>query len=332
MKPRKIALSVIFGFVMILICVALSLQLGSRRVPFAAVLDVLNGSNMESFDVKVIMGRIPRTVFGIIAGGALGVAGALMQSITRNPVADPSILGVNTGAALFVVCGISYLHITSSAQYIWLAIAGAALTFAFVYAVAAAGKAGATPLRLALTGAAVSIAFGSLISTIMLPDSRVMNSFRFWQVGSIGAATWENIALLLPFFVVGIVGAFILSPYLNALALGDEMAISLGVNVKVVRLLGAAVGIVLCGATTALAGPISFVGFMVPHLVRLAIGSDMRGLLPFSALGGAGLLLISDVIGRLIGYPGETEVGIVTALIGAPIFIIVARKAKVRSL
>ena len=167
----------------------------------------------------------------------------------------------------------------------------------------------------------------------MLPaDTHVLNSFRFWQVGSISGASWDKIELLAPFFIVGLALAFILSPQLNALALGDEMAASLGVNVKLVRVLAALSGVVLCGATTALAGPIGFIGLMVPHTVRMIFGSDMKIMMPMSALCGAAMLLSSDVIGRLIGGVGETEVGIVTAFLGAPVFIAVVRKAKVRSL
>lgn len=328
----KIIFSLFFLFITLVIAVFLSLYLGSRPVTLAEVLDALTGKNTDAFVTKAIRTRIPRTVFGLAAGGALGVSGAIMQSTTRNPIADPSILGVNTGAALFVVIGLVFFNISTAREYIWLALLGAALTTAFVYGVASLGSSGVTPMKLALAGATVSTAFGSLISTIVLPDVHAMNSYRFWQVGSIGAATWDTISLLLPFFLVGIALAFIMAPFLNVVALGDEMATTLGVNVGLIRLLSCIAGIILCGATTALAGPIGFVGLMVPHLLRALIGGDMRILMPLSILAGGDLLVISDVIGRIIGRPGETEVGIVTAFIGAPVFIYVIRKAKVRSL
>lgn len=333
MKKRRI-----FGLTAALLgllgaALLLSVALGSRSIPFGEVIGALLGRDSESLVSKVVHARIPRTVFGLIAGGALGVSGAVMQSITRNPIADPSILGVNTGAALAVVIGLVYLNITTAAQYIWLSLLGAGLTTAMVYGIASLGRSGLTPIKLALSGATVSTAFGSLISTIVLPDAQAMNSYRFWQVGSIGAATdWSHLTLLLPFFAVGLVMALLLAPYMNMVALGDEMATSLGVNVPLIRLLSCISGVILCGATTALAGPIGFVGLMVPHLLRAFIGSDMRVLIPLSVVAGGALLLLSDVLGRVIGRPGEMEVGIITAMIGAPVFIYIIRKVKVRSL
>lgn len=333
MKKRRI-----FGLTAALLgllgaALLLSVALGSRSIPFGEVIGALLGRDSESLVSKVVHARIPRTVFGLIAGGALGVSGAVMQSITRNPIADPSILGVNTGAALAVVVGLVYLNITTAAQYIWLSLLGAGLTTAMVYGIASLGRSGLTPIKLALSGATVSTAFGSLISTIVLPDAQAMNSYRFWQVGSIGAATdWSHLTLLLPFFAVGLVMALLLAPYMNMVALGDEMATSLGVNVPLIRLLSCISGVILCGATTALAGPIGFVGLMVPHLLRAFIGSDMRVLIPLSVVAGGALLLFSDVLGRVIGRPGEMEVGIITAMIGAPVFIYIIRKVKVRSL
>jgi len=309
-----------------------SISLGAKSIAFTKVIDVLLGNDPDSLEAAIILQRIPRTVFGILAGGALGISGALMQSITRNPIADPSILGVNTGASLFVVAGIAFFNITVAYQYIWLAIIGAGVTAVFVYSVASMGKDGATPLKLALSGSAVSIVLGSLVSTIMLPNNRVMEAFRFWQVGSIGSATWENIMLISPFLVVGFIVSMFISGYLNNLALGDEAATALGTNVVMTRTIGALSSVLLCGATTALAGPIGFVGLIIPHIIRLIFGSEMGKMLPLSFLGSAILMLVSDVIGRIISLPGETEVGIVTAVLGAPVFILAIRKGRVKSL
>ena len=326
MKKKKIAAVAVSSVLLFVAGIVLSLCLGSRTVAFTKVLEALSGKHVETLGAKVVLARVPRTIFGILAGGALGISGTLMQSITRNPVADPSILGVNTGASLFVVIGIAYLHISAASQYIWLAILGALLTTLLVYGVASLGKEGATPLKLALSGSAVAITLGSLVSTIMLPNDKVMQNFRFWTVGSIGRATTESIRLIAPFL------AMLLASQLNALALGDEAASSLGVNVRFVRAAGTVASVLLCGATTALAGPIGFVGLMVPHIIRLFLGSEMRLMMPFSFLGSSALLLISDVIGRLIGAPGETEVGIVTAVLGAPLFIAIIRKGTIRSI
>jgi len=309
-----------------------SISLGAKSIAFTKVIDVLLGNDPDSLEAAIILQRIPRTVFGILAGGALGISGALMQSITRNPIADPSILGVNTGASLFVVAGIAFFNITVAYQYIWLAIIGAGVTAVFVYSVASMGKDGATPLKLALSGSAVSIVLGSLVSTIMLPNNRVMEAFRFWQVGSIGSATWESIMLISPFLIVGFIISMFISGYLNNLALGDEAATALGTNVVMTRTIGALSSVLLCGATTALAGPIGFVGLIIPHIIRLIFGSEMSKMLPLSFLGSAILMLVSDIIGRVISLPGETEVGIVTAVIGAPVFILAIRKGRVKSL
>ena len=332
MGKKKFVFSIILCLTLLSIMAIFSISLGAKSIAFTKVIDVLLGNDPDSLETAIILQRIPRTVFGILAGGALGISGALMQSITRNPIADPSILGVNTGASLFVVAGIAFFNITVAYQYIWLAIIGAGVTAVFVYSVASMGKDGATPLKLALSGSAVSIVLGSLVSTIMLPNNRVMEAFRFWQVGSIGSATWENIMLISPFLIVGFIISMFISGYLNNLALGDEAATALGTNVVMTRTIGALSSVLLCGATTALAGPIGFVGLIIPHIIRLIFGSEMSKMLPLSFLGSALLMLISDVIGRIISLPGETEVGIVTAVLGAPVFILAIRKGRVKSL
>lgn len=310
----------------------LSLVVGVKIIPFSNVIAYMNHNDLDSITSAIITKRIPRTIFGILAGASLATSGALMQSITRNPIADPSILGVNTGASLFVVIGLAFFNITSANQYIWLSIVGAWLTAFFVYAIASMGKQGATPLKLALSGSAISIALGSFVSTIMLPNNQIMNSFRFWQVGSIGGASMESIKLLLPFFIIGFILSILISQSLDNLALGDELATSLGTNTLLIRILGAFAGVLLCGATTALAGPIGFIGLMVPHIIRSIIGNNMKVVLVFSVLIGAIILLGSDIIGRVIGYPSETEVGIVTAILGAPVFITIIRHTKVNAL
>ena len=280
----------------------------------------------------VVNERIVRTVFSLAAGAALGVSGALMQAITRNPIADPSILGVNTGASLFVVIGIAFWGISTAEQYIWLALSGAGLTSVFVYGIGSMGRGGATPIKLALAGTATSAALSSLVTAIMLPRGQVMDVFRFWQVGSVGGATWDSIFLVAPFLAIGVLAGVFSAPALNALALGDDVATGLGVQTGVLRITSAIAGVMLCGAVTALAGPIGFVGLMAPHAVRLVLGPDQRVLIPMSAVAGACVLSLSDVIGRLLGAPGELEVGVVTAFIGAPILVAIAVKSKVRTI
>lgn len=332
MKHVKITALSVGSLICLAICVIASLAFGARYISFSEVIDTLLHFDAASISHVVVRERIPRTVFGLVAGASLGVSGVLMQSITRNPIADPSVLGVNTGASLFVVSGIAFFHINTAGQYIWFALAGAAVTAVFVYGIGSMGRGGATPIKLALAGAATSAALSSLVSAIILPRTDVMNAFRFWQVGSISGATWKGISSVLPFLILGLVIGILASPALNALALGDDVATGLGVRTGTVRIAGALAGVLLCGATTALAGPIGFVGLMVPHTVRLLCGPNLRLIIPMSAVGGSIVLTLADVIGRLIGSPSELEAGIVTAFLGAPILIIIAMRTKVRSL
>ncbi|MGB8455570.1 MAG: iron ABC transporter permease [Anaerocolumna sp.] len=332
MKYTKIITILIGSIISLVLCLFASLAFGARYISLHEVIYALLHTKTDSINDLVVRERIPRTVFSIIAGASLGVSGVLMQAITRNPIADPSILGVNTGASLLVVSGIAFFHINTAGGYIGFALAGAAITAVFVYGIGSMGSGGATPIKLALAGAATSAALSSLVSAIILPRTDVMNAFRFWQVGSVSGATWEGIASVLPFLIAGLLIGILSAPALNTLALGDDIATGLGINTGTIRILGAFAGVLLCGATTALAGPIGFIGLMVPHIMRLICGPDLRIIIPMSAIGGAIILTMSDVIGRLIGSPSELEAGIVTAFLGAPILIIIAMRAKVRSL
>lgn len=332
MKNRRFLLTAVISLILLLLCVLASIACGAKSVGFRTIIETLLNIGEQTYDSSVVRARFPRTAFGVLAGASLAVSGALMQAVTRNPVADPSILGVNTGASLFVVCGIAFFHISTRNAYIWLAFAGAAVTALLVYGLASIGGEGATPIKLALAGAAAGTALQSLVNTVMLPSSQVVDQFRFWQTGSIGGAEWADIRLLIPYFLIGLIAGIMLAPSLNTLALGDEAATGLGLNVPLIRAAASLAGVLLCASTTALAGPISFIGLMVPHLMRMLLGPDMKKILPMSAIGGASLLLLADVAGRILGRPGELESGIVTALIGAPVFIIIIRKAKVRSL
>lgn len=331
-KKKKNCMISFLLILILFLCIFLSLAYGVSSVDIRSVAGVFFSNGASPLEISIVTARIPRTIFGILAGAALGVSGLLMQSITGNPVADPSILGVNTGASLFVVCGIAYLPMKNGNQYIWLAFSGAALTAVLVYGLASMGRGGATPIRLALAGAAASTALQSLVNTVMLPDSQVMDQFRFWQVGSIGGASFDDIRLITPYLAAGFLIAFLLVPSLNAMALGDDMATGLGVNVTVIRALAAFSGVLLCASVTALAGPVSFLGLMVPHFIRLLVGPDLKRILPLTMLCGSCVLLLSDILGRIAGKPGELESGIITSLLGAPVFIAVIRRVKVRSL
>ena len=309
----------------------LSLTVGSRDVAWADVWAALQGST-DGFDRAAVAARMPRTLLALLAGAALAVSGAVMQGVTRNPLADPGILGVNMGASLAVVVGIAWFGMTSATAYVWVAIAGAAFTAVSVYVIGSLGYGGPTPLKLALAGAATTAALVSFITAVVLPRGDIADTVRSWQIGGVGGATFDRTGQVLPFFVVGFVVCLLCARGLNLLALGDELAAGLGERVAVARAVAALGAVVLCGATTAVCGPIAFVGLVVPHLCRLIVGVDHRWLLPFSAVAGAALVTAADVVGRIVARPGEIDVGIITAVIGAPFFIAVVRRQKVREL
>ena len=313
------------------VLLGLSIAVGTRSVGWTDIVAALGGTS-ETIDQAAVAVRIPRTVLAGAAGAALGLAGAIMQGVTRNPLADPGILGINLGASLAVVAGIAWFGITSSQAYIWTAILGAGVTAAFVYTIGSLGRGGATPLKLALAGVATSIAFASLVVAIVLPRADIAGGIQSWRIGGVGGATFAAIGEVTPFLVAGLLLSLLSARRLNSLALGDEMAAGLGERVALARATAALAAILLCGATTAVCGPIGFVGLVVPHLCRLLVGVDHRWLLPFSALAGACLLLGADVLGRIIARPNELEVGVVTAFVGAPFFIWIVRRQRVREL
>ncbi|WP_295169161.1 iron ABC transporter permease [uncultured Paracoccus sp.] len=310
---------------------ALSLAIGTRSVSWADMVAGLRGAT-DSIGQAAVAVRIPRTLMAAAAGAALGLSGAVMQGVTRNPLADPGILGINNGAALAVVIGIAWFGIAAASTFIWVAILGAGLTAAFVYGVGSIGRGGATPLKLALAGAATSVAFSSLTLAVVLPRADIAGGVRSWQVGGVGGATFDRIGLVAPVMAAGFALAMLSARKLNLLALGDDVAAGLGEKVALARVTAALGAILLCGAATAVCGPIGFVGLVVPHVCRLLLGVDHRWLLPASALGGAGLLILSDIAGRLVARPSELDVGIVTALVGAPVFIWIVRRQRVRDL
>ena len=315
----------------VVVAVVCSLAFGSRVVGWSDVVaGVLHPD--DTIAQAAVASRVPRTLLGLLVGAALGLAGSVMQGLTRNPLADPALLGVSSGASLFVVLGMAWVGLATLTQYVWAAFLGAALASLLVYAIGSMGREGATPLKLALAGAATSAALLSAVSMVLLTRTDVLDTFRFWQVGSIGRASYAEIGQIVPFLVVGTVLAVGCARGMDAIALGDEVATGLGQRVGLVRGVGALATVLLCGASVAIAGPIGFVGLVVPHLARAFTGPSHRWLLPYAAALGAALLLVADVVGRVVARPQEVEVGIVTAVLGAPVFIAIIRRQKVREL
>lgn len=308
-----------------------SVAFGARVVGLGEIWAGVSGQGTD-IGALAVAERMPRTAIALACGACLGVSGALMQAVTRNPIADPGILGVNTGASLAVVLGIAFGGLSSLFSTLWVALLGAALAAGLVYTLGSLGPGGTTPIKLALAGVATTAALSSLITMIRLPRAVGLDDFRFWAIGSLGRGTWTTLATVAPFIGVALAVAFASASALNSLALGDEMATALGVRVARTRLAAAGAGVALCAVVTAVAGPIGFVGLMVSHVVRLVVGPDQRRVLPLAALAGAGLLTGADVVGRIVNRPNEIAVGIITAFLGAPVLIYIVRTTKVREL
>ncbi|MFD7293056.1 FecCD family ABC transporter permease [Streptomyces sp. NPDC059897] len=314
---------------LLLIAVLLSLAVGSRPIAPGEVVRALvqQGTSPDAQLVRSL--RVPRTVIGILAGAALGVAGTVMQGITRNPIAEPGILGVSQGASAGVVCAIAFLGVHGLTGYIWFAFAGAALATVVVYAVAAGGYRGASPVKLALSGAAMNAFLAAIVSGVVTTDAHALDEFRFWQVGSISGRDSEVIGQILPFVLVGLVLVAVAARGLDALALGDDAARNLGHNVGLLRIQGAVAATVLTGAAVAAAGPIAFTGLAVPHIARALVGTAHRWVLPVAALLGPVMILVSDVLGRIVFPPSEVPVAVMTAILGVPFLIALVRRRAV---
>jgi iron complex transport system permease protein len=330
---RRRRLLVVAGLVALLALVALaSLSVGAKSIPIGQVWDAIWSPTGTENDIVVRSLRAPRTVLGIGVGIALGMAGALMQGHTRNPLADPGLLGVEAGAAFFVVVGIYALGVTSLVGYAWFAFAGAGAASVLVFVLGSLGRGGPTPVTLALAGVAVSALLGALTSALLLADLQTFDAFRFWAVGSLAGRDAGVAAQVAPFLLVGLLLAVLNAPGLNLLALGEDVARALGQRVAVTRWTGLVAITLLTGSAVAACGPIAFVGLVVPHVVRALTGPDHRWLLPAAGLAGAVLLLAADVIGRVVVRPGELQVGIVLALVGAPFFVALVRRRRVVAL
>lgn len=309
--------------VVLLVCAVLvSVGVGARDVAPAVVLQAIVAPDASNADhIVVLTQRIPRTVIGVLAGAALALAGTVMQGLTRNPLADPGLLGVNAGAAVAVLGAITVLGIAHPAGFVWFAFAGAAVAAGAVAVIGSRGPDGADPSKLALTGAAVTAGLTAATLVILTTDRQALDVYRYWSVGGLTARGLDAVAVVAVPIVVGIALAALCARGLDLIALGDDTAIGLGHDVTRTRILGILATILLCGGATAIAGPIVFVGLLVPHALRVLVGSDYRRLLTIGAPAGALVLLVADVVGRVIAPPGEVQAGLVVAFVGAPLLV-----------
>jgi iron complex transport system permease protein len=316
--------------VVVVVGVAWALSIGSQQISLTRLpAAIFKADQPDELIIQSI--RLPRVVLALCVGAALAVAGALMQAVAANPLAAPEIMGVNAGAVLVVVLAITIVPSLSGAPTILLAFGGAAAAGISVMMLAGSGRGRISPIRLALAGVTASSLLISLTQVLIIFDENSTDSVLFWLVGGVNFAAWQDIRNLLPWLVLGLAGSFAMARPLNLLALGDDMARGLGQNIERTRMLGSALVIVLCGAAVSVAGPVAFIGLIVPHIMRRLVGSSYTVLLPLCALGGGVLVLYADILSRFVKPPFEVPAGVVTALIGAPIFVYLARRQKVTS-
>lgn len=314
------------------VAVLLSLGVGSVTIPWGTTVGAFTGFDGSTEHLIVRSLRLPRTVIGLGVGASLAVAGVAMQAVTRNALASPTILGVNAGASFAIVASVFLLQVVTPSMYVWFAFGGALAVSLLVHAIAATGRGGATPVKLALAGAVVTALLNAWISGIMVFDQRTLDEVRFWLAGSLAGRELDVFAQVLPFMVVGVLGTFAMTRQLNTIALGDQVAAGLGQNTLLVRVVTTLLVVLLAGAAVAAAGPIGFVGLAVPHAVRAVVGPDHRWVLPYAAVFGPVLLLGADVLGRILMRPSEIQVGIVTAVVGAPVLVHLVRQRRTADL
>lgn len=326
-------LGLLVAIAILAVTVVVSIGVGSRDIAPATIWEAItNFSIADDEHVMIRELRVPRTVVGLIVGPALGVCGALIQAYTRNPLADPGILGVNAGATFGVALATGLLGFTAPLAYIWFALAGAAAVTILVYILGTLGGSGATPVKLTMAGVAISAVLGGMTSAIILANRETFDDMRFWGVGAIGGRSLDVVLSFAPLIVIGLLLAVYIARPLNALALGDDLGISLGVKTGRTRVIVVVAVTLLAGTATALAGPIGFVGLMVPHVVRWFVGPDQRWIIAFTLVVSPILLLVADIVGRLIVPNGEMRVGLVTGIVGAPVLILLARRKSVSAL
>lgn len=332
LAPGRV-IALVVGLALLALVVAASLAIGSRQVPPQTVVDALLGRPVPPADWRAVVElRVPRTVVGCLVGAALGVAGALIQAVTRNPLADPGVLGVTAGASFFVAMAVAVFGVSSSGGYVWFALVGALAATIAVALVGASRRSNIDPVRLTLAGVALGAVLSGIVSGLRIASPRTFNAIQVWEAGSLVERGWSIALPVLPFLLVGFASALLLGGSLNALALGDDVASTLGTSVWRTRAVAVIAVALLTGGATAIAGPITFIGLMVPHLARRFAGPDQRWILVLTVVWAPVILVGADILARIVIWPGEMPVGIVTAFVGAPVLIALVRRRKALAL
>jgi iron complex transport system permease protein len=324
------SLGLVLMFAAVIVVAVLSLRIGSIHISTADVWDALFHYDSTSYDQTVVRSlRLPRTVIGLAVGAGLAVAGTTMQAVTRNPLADPSILGVSSGASFAIVTAVFYGGLTSPSAYVWFAFLGALVASVIVFLIGSVGRDGPSPVKLALAGVVVSALLSAWTSALLLLDQNTLDVVRFWLAGSVAGRSLDVFLVVAPFLIGGSLICLLTGHQLNVMSMGEDTARALSMHTGRVRLATSLVVVLITGAAVAAAGPIGFVGLATPHIVRSVVGPDYRWVLPYSLLTGALLLVSADIVGRVVARPAELQVGIVTALVGAPFLVYLARQRSV---
>ncbi|MBM7646181.1 iron complex transport system permease protein [Scopulibacillus daqui] len=310
----------------IIVCMIGSIALGVTSISIDTFIHAYTHFNGSNNQVIIRDERVPRALIAVCVGSSLAIAGALMQGLTRNPLASPEILGVNSGASLMIVTAVTLFGASSPSAFTWLAFTGAAAGSIIVYLLGSLGREGLTPIKLTLAGAAMAALFSSLTQGLLTSNEQSLDAVIFWLVGSIQGKDLHNLSAVLPYFIIGWLLSLLIGSKINTLMLGENVAKSLGQNTFIVKLATGIIIVLLAGGSVAIAGPISFIGIVVPHAARWMVGNDYRWLIPYSGMLGAVLLLLADILARYVIMPSEVPVGVATAVIGTPSFIYLARK------
>lgn len=327
LKSTGIKIAGLFlGVAFFLLSILASIVLGYTDITIPMVIEAYTQFNGTNEHIIIQNERMPRALIAAAVGASLAIAGTLMQALTKNPLASPGIFGVNAGAGFFIVVAVSLFSISSMEHFIWIAFLGAAVAAFTVYFLGSLGREGLTPMKLTLAGAAMAALFASFTQGLLVLDEKALEEVLFWLAGSVQGRKLEFLMTVLPYLSVAWIGSLLIARPINVLTMGDDVATGLGQRTGIVKLSAAIIVILLAGGAVAIAGPIGFIGIVVPHIARALVGIDHRWVIPYCAILGGMLLMLADVSARYVIMPQEVPVGVMTAIIGTPFFVYIARR------